>query len=95
VHLLCAAHEQTMGEHGTRVAMVCGDVLEVEQLAAIDAGESGLDAVETEDRCHACDVGGGGGGGLSLFRSSARARDSARRMTTFRPYTIYHKIRLY
>ena len=53
VHLLCAAHEQTMGEHGTLVAMVCGDVLEVEQLAAIDAGESGLDAVETEDRCHA------------------------------------------
>ena len=61
--LLCAAHEQTMGEHGTLVAAVCGDVLEVEQLAVVDAREGGLDAAETEGRCHARDV---GGGGLSL-----------------------------
>jgi hypothetical protein len=36
-----------------------GDVLEVEQLAVVDAGEGGLDAAETEGRCHARDVGGG------------------------------------
>jgi hypothetical protein len=34
-------------------------VLEVEQLAVVDAGEGGLDAAETEGRCHARDVGGG------------------------------------